>query len=166
MSKLGPLHLDQSRVSKRTARVQPQPGRDTTGICPLRHRAFMGSEVFASFKLGVSQFTKFCAASCHCVAPCPCFASCNCCHGPFIVRSSQTCPPFTDFARLAHPSRCSRTTLLLIPGLCVCTAPLCSHRVSVYIGAAVPSPDPSQASSPSSCPRSVEYQSCKLAMLL
>ena len=83
---LGQLHLDQSRVSKRspTARVQPQQSPDTTGICSLRHRALMGSEEVATFKLGVSQFTK------SCVAPCPCFVSCNCCNDPFIVRSAQT----------------------------------------------------------------------------
>ena len=46
-----------------------------------------------------SVFTKFCVASCHC------------CHDPFIVRSAQTRPPFTGCTQLAHPSRCSRSTL-------------------------------------------------------
>ena len=90
----------------------------------------MGSKVLAKWS-GQSVFTKFRAASCHCFAPCPCFASCNCCHDPFIVRNAQTCPPFTGFTQLAHPSRCSRSTLttvcfcirsscaLFSPGLCV-----------------------------------------------
>ena len=87
-------------------------------------------KVFANFKLGVSQFTKFCVASCHCVAPCPCFASCNCCHDPFIVRSAQT---VTGFTQPTHPSRCSRSTLTTV---CFCA------RVSVFTSAA-PSPDSS-----------------------
>ena len=76
------------------------------------HRAFMSSEVLAKF--GVSQCSKFRAASCHCVAPCHCFPSCNCCHAPFIVRSAQTCPPSIGFTQLAHPSRCSRSTLTTV----------------------------------------------------
>ena len=88
-SKLGQLQLDQSEVSKRspTARVQSQPGPDTTSICSLRHHAFMGIKVFANPKLGVSQFTKFRTGSCHCFASCHYFASFDCCHDPFIVRS-------------------------------------------------------------------------------
>ena len=38
-------------------------------------------------------------------------------HDPFIVRSAQTCPPFTGFTQLAHPSRCSRSTVFT-SGLC------------------------------------------------
>ena len=85
------------------------------------HRAFMGSKVFVSFKLGVNQFTNFCVACCHC------FASCKCCHDPFIVRSAQTRPPFTGFTQLAHPSRCSRSTLTTV---CFCAR--ASPRVSVF----------------------------------
>ena len=76
-------------------------------------------KVIANSEVGASQFTKYRAAFCHCFAPCLCFASCNCycCHDPFIVRSAQTCPPFTGFTQLAHPSRCSRSTLTT---LCSC----------------------------------------------
>ena len=126
-----------------------------------------GLKVIASSKVGVSQFTKFRAAFCHC------FASWNCCRGPFIVRSAQTCPPFTGFTQLAHPSRCSRSTLTAVC-FCACfsvfTSGLCVYIGSLF-GSAAPSPHPSLASSPSSCsgvwdPWSIDYQSCKLAMLL
>ena len=43
--------------------------------------------------------------------------NCYCCHDPFIVRSTRTCPPFTGFTQLAHPSRCSRSTLTTV---CFC----------------------------------------------
>ena len=122
----------------------------------------------------VSQFTKFRGASCHCVAPCPCFASCNCCHDPFIVRSAQTCPPFTGFTQLAHPSRCSRSALTTV---CFCAhaslqvSVFTSGSQFVYIGVATLHPIHHRLRQPSSCsgvwdPWSVEYQSCKLAMLL
>ena len=55
------------------------------------------------------------------------FFSCNCCHYPFIVRSAQTRPPFTGFTQLAHPSRCSRSTLTTV---CFCAR--ASPRVSVF----------------------------------
>ena len=93
------------------ARVQSQPGPDTTGICSLCHRAFMGSSASSRQVRRQSVFTKFRAACCHCFAPCPCFASCHCCHDPLIVRNAQTRPPFTGVTQLAHPSRCSRSTL-------------------------------------------------------
>ena len=82
--------------------------------------------VIANFKFGVSQFKKFLGAFCICFAPCHCFASCNCCHDPFILRSAQTCPPFTDFTKLALPSRCSRSKLTA-----VCFSVRVSLRVSV-----------------------------------
>ena len=129
MSKLGQLHLDQSMVSKRSpmARVQSQPGLDTTCICFLCHRAFMGCFKNSRQVRHQSVFTKFRAAYGHC------FASCHCCHDPFIVRSAQTRPPFTGFTQLAHPSRCSRSTLTTV---CFCA------RVS---RSTAPSPDPSSA---------------------
>ena len=72
-------------------------------------------KVIANSRLGVSRCSQnFRAASCHCFAPRPCFASCNCCHDPSIVRSAQICPPFTGFIQLAHPSRCSRSTLTTV----------------------------------------------------
>ena len=76
-------------------------------------RSWALSKVLAKW-CGQSVFTKFRAASSHCVAPRTCFASCNCCHDPFIVRSAQTCPSFTGFTQLAHPSRCSRSTLTTV----------------------------------------------------
>ena len=100
----------------------------------------MGSKSFR--QVGVNQFTKIRAAHCRCFAPCPCFASCSCfcCHDPFIVRSAQTRPPSTGFTQLAHPSRCSRSTLTIVwfcslifsPGL---------H----FSGSGASSPDPSSA---------------------
>ena len=70
-SKLGQLHLDQSRVSKRSpmACVQSQPGPHTTGICSLCHRAFMGSFKSSRPVRRQSVFTKFRAAYCHCTLP-------------------------------------------------------------------------------------------------
>ena len=121
----------------------------------------------ANSKLGVSQFTKFCVASCRCVAPCPCFASCNCCHDPFIVRSAQTCPPFAGVTQLAHPSRCSRSTLTA-----VCFGAHASHRVSVFTSGFCSSIWVLQPFTRSIIsfvvwdPWSVKYKSCKLAMLL
>ena len=85
-----------------------------------------GLKVIADF--GVGQCSKFRAASCHCVAPCPC------CHDPFIVRSAQTCPPFNGFTQLAHPSRCSRSTLA---NVCFCA--LISPVLRVHFGSVVPS---------------------------
>ena len=129
-------------MSKRspTARAQPQPGPAITGICSLRHRTPMGSEVFASFKLGVGQFTKCCVASC------PCLASCDCCHDPFIVRKAQTRPPFTGFTQPALPSRCSRSTLTTV---CFCAR--ASLGLCVHIGFATPVTRSIIGSSPSSC---------------
>ena len=46
----------------------------------------------------------------------------------FIVRSAQTCPPFTGFTQLAHPSRCSRSTLTTV---CFCVLDL-PTPVSVF----------------------------------
>ena len=86
--------------------------------------------VTASFKLGVSQFTNFRVAFCHCFAPCPCSASCTCCHDPFVVRSAQTCPPFTGFTLLAHPSRCSRSTLTTV---CFCVLVFRDHVESLCL---------------------------------
>ena len=86
-----------------------------------------GLEKFSPSR-AVSQWSKFCVASCHCIAHCPCFVSCNCCHDPFIVRSAQTCPPFTGFTQLAHPSRCSRSTLTKCLFLSSCfSLGLCVH---------------------------------------
>ena len=132
-------------------------------------------KVIANSKLGVSQFTNFRVAFCHCFAPCPCFASCNCCRDPFIVRSAQTCPPFTGFTQLAHPSRCSRSTLTTVC-FCACVSVITSG-LSVYTGLCVHiglqprHPIHRRLRQPSSCsgvwdPWSIEYQSCKLATLL
>ena len=106
------------------------------------HSLFLCSlKIIANSKLGVSQFTKFRVAFCHCFATCLCFASCNCCHDPFTVRSAQTCPPFTGFIQLAHPSQCSRSTLTTV---CFCardsvfTSGLCLCRVSVFISGLQP----------------------------
>ena len=73
-----------------------------------------------------------------------CCASCNCCHDPLIVKSAQTRPPFTGFSQLAHPSRCSRSTLTAVcfcasvsPGLCVhigfATRHQIHHRLVTFI---------------------------------
>ena len=109
---------------------------------------------------GQSVFTKIRAASCHC------FASCNCCHDPFIVRSAQN----SSTAHWFH-SACTSVSMFAINAdnclfLCWCfPGSLCSHRVCNPVTRSI------IGSSPSSCsevwdPRSVEYQSCKLAMLL
>ena len=61
----------------------------------------------------------------------------------FIVRSAQTCPPFTGFTQLAHPSRCSRSALTTF---CFCArVSLVTSGQCVPIGSAAPSPDPSWA---------------------
>ena len=100
----------------------------------------MGSKSFR--QVGVNQFTKIRAAHCRCFAPCPCFASCSCfcCHDPFIVRSAQTRPPPTGFTQLAHPSRCSRSTL---PTVWFCS--LIFSPGLLFSWSAAPSPDPSPA---------------------
>ena len=94
-SKLGHLHLAQSRVSKRspTAGVQPQPGPETASALSL-----------SSSLHEISH--------CLLLLLCSCFA--HCCHDPFIVRSTQTGPPFLGFTQIAHPSRCSRSTLTTV----------------------------------------------------
>ena len=53
----------------------------------------------------------------------------NCCHDPFIVRSVQTCPPFTGFTQFLHPSRCSRSTLI---NVCFCFSFSLEHVESRY----------------------------------
>ena len=71
----------------------------------------------------------------------------------------KTCPPFTGFTQLAHPSRCSRSTLTTV---CVCA------RDSVFTSGLQPRHRIHQRlRQPSSCcgvwdPWSVEYQSCKI----
>ena len=84
---------------------------------------------------------------------------CICCHDPFTVRSTQTCPPFTGFTQLAHPSRCSRSTLTPV---CFCVLDL-PPRVSVFFTRSITG---SSASILLWAPWSVEYQSWKLARLL
>ena len=113
------------------------PRNSNNSMCQLAKLS--GS--IANSRLGVSQFTKFRAASCHCIASRPCFASCNCCHGPFIVRSAQTRPPFTGFTQLAHPIRCSRSTLTTV---CSCALFFRDHVGSVCLYQVFsPSRDPS-----------------------
>ena len=91
---------------------------------------------------------------CSCFAHCPCFA--HCCHDPFIVRSTQTCPPFTGFTKLAHPSRCSRSTLTTLNFYTRIPGPLCLYRGCSLGARSI------IGLSPSSCsgvwdPSSVEY---------
>ena len=132
-SKLGPLHLDQSRVSKRLsmARAQSQ-----------------------SHVRRQSVFTNFRVAFCHCFAPCRYIASCDCCHDPFIVRSAQS--TFHWF----H-SACTSVSMFTINAdyclfqcscfpvftscLCVYIGSLCSYRVCSPITRSI------IGSSPSSC---------------
>ena len=57
--------------------------------------------------------------------PCSCPLLCLLLHGPFIVRSAQTRPPFTGFTQLPHPSRCSRSTST---NVCFCPARLVPAR--------------------------------------
>ena len=123
------------------------------------HRALVGSKSYR--QLGCQAVHKNLRCICHCSASCPCFVPCNCCHDPFIVRNSQTCPPFIGFTQQSHPSRCSRSTLTT-----VCFSAFDSSRDHVWSLCVHRGCSP-----PSSCsgvwdPWSVEYQSCKLAMLL
>ena len=94
-----------------------------------------------------------CILPLRCTMPLLCFF----CHDPFIVRRAQTCPPITGFTQLAHPSRCSRSTLATVyfcaldfgsPCVCVPGLQFPSSRSGVWD------------------PWSIGYQSCKLAMLL
>ena len=105
--------------------------------------------------LCVSHCSKFRAAFCHCFAPCSCPVSCNCycCHDPFIVRSAQTCPPFTGFTQ-----PCTSVSMFTI-NVDNCLFLCCSSVNGSVTG------------SSSSCigvwdPWSVEYQSFELAVLL
>ena len=110
-------------------------------VCSLCHRrASVGSKSYRQVRRQ-SVFEKFRFAYCTCCAPCHCFASCHRCHDSFIVRSAQTRPPFTGFTQLAHPSRCSRSTLTTV---CYCArVSVITSGLCVYIGSATPSPDPS-----------------------
>ena len=132
-------------------------------VCSLCHHHAFDSESYRQLQnlASVSSQKIYVAFCCHCISHCLCFVSCNRCHDPFIVRFAQTCPSFTGFIQLAHPSRCSRSTLttacssVVVTGLCV------------HIRAAVPSPDPSEDGHLGVWDTwSVEYRSCKLAMLL
>ena len=131
------------------ARVQSQPGPDTTGICSLCHRAFMGSFESSSRVRRQSVFTNFRVAYCHCCA------SCNCCHDPFIVRSAQTRPPFTGF----H-SACTPVSMFTINAenclfLCSCLL-VCSSVTKSIVG-----------SSPSSCSSRIPIlKTCNVVVVL
>ena len=46
------------------------------------------------------------------------------------MRSAQTSPPFTGFTQLAHPSRCSRSSLTTFCFLCSCFSPYALIMVS------------------------------------
>ena len=81
---------------------------------------------------------------------------CSLLSGSFTVKSTQTCPPFIGLTQLAHPSRCSRSTLTTV---CFCfyfCASVSESAARSIIG-----------SSQSSCsgvwdPWSVECQYCNL----
>ena len=97
--------------------TQPGPEKQASVFSPAVIIAHPWAlKVIANSKLASVSSQNF-AAFCHCFATCPCFASCGCCHDPFIVRSARTCPPFTGFNQLTHPSRCSRSTLTTV---CFC----------------------------------------------
>ena len=177
MSKSGRIHKNQRRHVCQLILVSTIQCLHTHRLV-LRYRKYLLSpaviiahswalKVPAKLNLGVSQFTKFRAASCHC------FASCRCCHDPFIVRSR---PPFTGFTQLCTSVSTFRFhvlidvvstfTILCHKFPCTFSFGLCS-----CLRVCSPVTSPILSSSPSSCsgvwdPWSVEYQSCKLAMLL
>ena len=65
-------------------------------VCSLcHHRAFLGSESYR--QIWRQSLFKISRCVCRCIAYCPFFAPCPCycSHDPFIVRSAQTCTPFT-----------------------------------------------------------------------
>ena len=97
-----------------------------SALSSCHHRASVGSEVFAKF--GVSQcsqnFALHHAFALHLAIA---LLLCKCCHDPFIVRSAQTCPPFTGF----H-SACTFVSMLTINAdncLFLCS---CFSQVSVF----------------------------------
>ena len=124
-----------------------------TALSCTRVSALSKSHHRASSWRSSQCLAKFGAACCYC------FASCNCCHDPLIVRSAQTRPPFTG-----HTQLCTSVSMFTISVdnclfLCSCLLDLqirrqLRHRLVTVImwwrGD----------------PWSVEYQSCKLAMLL
>ena len=86
------------------------------------------------------------------------------------MRSAQTCPPFTGFTQLAHPSRCSRSTLTTVGFSALVFR---DHIASRSFSGLQPFSRSIRGSSPSSSscsgewdPWSVEYQSFKLAMFV
>ena len=115
-------------------------------IHQVRHRTVFGSS--SNRKDAISQCLL--GDSLHIA----CFSSSLPRHGPFIVRSAQLFHPFNGFIQVLHPSRRSPPVTTI-----VFSAPPTSAR---FHNCALPG---------SSCsgvwdPRSVEYQSCKLAMLM
>ena len=114
-------------------RVQSQHGGEKASVILARHWApKVDRQVGRTMRLhGISHCLLL--LFCFCFAHCPCFV--HCCHDPFIVRSTQTCPPFLGFTQLAHPSRCSRSSLTIV-----------SVSASVLVSeSAAPAPDPSSA---------------------
>ena len=106
-----------------------------TNVCSLsscHHRALVGSYKFSP-SLAVSQcsqdFALHLAIALHLARA----LLCKCCHDPCIVKSAQTRPSITGFTQLAHPFRCSRSTLTTV---CFCAS---------VSGSAAPSPDPQSA---------------------
>ena len=119
----------------------------TARIC-----SFFCSVIVLSRALQV--IAKVRSVSVHSVIRCTLLASLLSCHGPFFVRSAQLFHRSNGFLQLLHPSPCSQPILTL-----VCSAPQTSAR---FNGCAILG---------TFCggvwkPCSVEYQSCKFAMLL
>ena len=93
--------------------TQPGPEKKKTSDCSLcHHGAFFGLKAITNIE--VSQCLQNFALHFAMTLLLALALLCNCCHDPFIVRRAQTCPPFTGFTQLAHPSRGSRSTRLFL----------------------------------------------------
>ena len=118
------------------ARVQSQPSPVKASAISLCHPRHWALKVIRQELRSVSLHEiSHCLLLllCRSSAYCPSFT--HCCHDPFIVRSTQTCPPFHGFIQLAHPSRCSRSTLTTV-SFCFCAS---------VSESAASAPDPSSA---------------------
>ena len=129
------LHLDLSRVSKRSPRLV------YSHSMVLKKRLFsLSSSRVSGLQLGPKSWSPRRATSQSsrkfallvALAHCPCFA--HCCHDPLIVRSAPSLSTVPWFHSACVPSRCSRSTLTTVC-FCLFSVPVSPslHRVSVYI---------------------------------
>ena len=143
------------------ARVPSPHGLEKRPFSLFHLRASLGSQSYSPSR-ATSQSSRIFAlfvALAFALAHCPCFA--HFCHDPFIVRSTQTCSTVPSL----HSACASGSMFTTLKTVCSCIGSLCTYRGcslhQIHHGLRQPS-----SSSGVWDPWPIEYQSCKLVMLL